>query len=954
MSRLTLEWSRIPLGTGIGLAGIFAEDIDRDGEVEIVTGGAGYDGRRNRRVFVLARDGGGYGQEWASFPYPATIAAIRPAQLDGDPPLEILVASGANVFVLDGASRAVERIIPLPPTVEDLTGFEAADVDADGAIEIVACDTLGLYVLHAGTGAVEWQASGMGGLGLAVGQIDADAGLEIVVAKGTASGTVVDGRTRVGEWSATFGHYVRVADLDGDGLEEVVAGAMWGDTVVYEGDTHAARYSVPVGNLGAVETADTDGNGSLELVYGDAQHGAIHVVDGSTGVEMWSVHNPDSGATSVAAGDVDGDGVTELLWGAGHRSTGPDHLHVADCASRAIEWRSLDLVTPFYGLDHGDVDGDGNPEILYAAVESESGYADGLYFVHDAVTKRLEHVSPPPTGQNWTGLWRIRTANVDDDPQREIFITSSVIYNGTLICQDGSTHAEQWRFTLPSGLAYRSLQVGDVDGDGLPEVVAGMGQDSSIPGVFVDVYDAASGALEWRSPNFNADFTRLSLLRLANLDADPALEIVVGAWGGILRVLDAAEQAVTLTTADIDVTALDTPDLDVDGRAEIVVGTAAGHVRRLDPATGAVVATLGSWGAAIDGLAFEDLNDDGLAEQVLTAGGRLRVLAAGSWGVVLTTDVLGDNAGAHDSLLVADVDGDSRTELMLNADGVLVFEFAGGPDVGPPTVALTSPAAGAVLAGVVTLVAAASDDWVVGRVDFLVDGVLLGTDFLEPFEWEWDTVPFDAGPHVLEARARDDAGHEATSGPVPVTLADAPGEAAYDTRRRAPTCPKPSSYCDSGPFLVGRWQLGPEPNWPNTVNGSCWDGGWGAFHFHGSSERVRVSSLDGKPLAAGKRARVEAWVWGGRPASGRKSEPLKRRSSWKLDVFAAASDAAPAWFHVATVPTTATGPQKVNVEYTLPVGRLQVVRVRYRYFGRAVPCDWGPWNDHDDLVFSVR
>jgi leucyl aminopeptidase len=324
---------------------------------------------------------------------------------------------------------------------------------------------------------------------------------------------------------------------------------------------------------------------------------------------------------------------------------------------------------------------------------------------------------------------------------------------------------------------------------------------------------------------------------------------------------------------------------------------------------------------------------------------------------VVTTDFLGESAGAHDSLLVADVDGDGRTEVMLNAGtgGLLVFEFAGGPDTGPPTVALTAPSPGALLEGVVALQATASDDWAVERVEFLVDGAVLGTDFQEPYSLDWDTVPFDAGPHVLEARARDGAGHEATSAPVAVTVKDATGDAAYDPRRKAPTCPKPSTYCDSGALLVGRRQLGPEPNFPNAVNGSCWDGWAGGFHYSGSNDRIRVSTLDGSTLSPGKRARIEAWVFGGpRTPLGLPGSKRKRQSGWKLDLFASASDSTPVWFHVATIATTTTGLQKLTAEYTLPAGRLQVVRARYRYYGRVSPCDWSPWDDHDDLVFTVK
>ena len=324
---------------------------------------------------------------------------------------------------------------------------------------------------------------------------------------------------------------------------------------------------------------------------------------------------------------------------------------------------------------------------------------------------------------------------------------------------------------------------------------------------------------------------------------------------------------------------------------------------------------------------------------------------------MLSTGFLGENAGALDSLLVGDVVGDGRTKALLNdgMGGLLLIDLAPGSDTQAPTVALTSPAPGALVDGAVTLLATAADDWGVERVEFYVDGGIVGTDADEPFSALWDTVPFDAGPHTLEARAYDGAGHVTSSAPVAVSVKDATGDALYDIVRQAPTCAKPAVYCDSGSLLVGRRQLGPEPHYPNTVNGSCPDGGWGGFHYDGSNDRIRVFSLDGTPLAPGKRVRVEATVFvGPRNPSGSPQGTRKRAGGYWLDLFAAANASAPSWFHVATVAPTPQGLQTLSAEYTLPAGSLQVVRARVRYFGRAVPCEWGPWNDHDDLVFTVK
>ena len=97
---------------------------------------------------------------------------------------------------------------------------------------------------------------------------------------------------------------------------------------------------------------------------------------------------------------------------------------------------------------------------------------------------------------------------------------------------------------------------------------------------------------------------------------------------------------------------------------------------------------------------------------------------------MLSTGFLGENAGAQDSLLVGDVVGDGRTKALLNdgMGGLLLIDLAPGSDTQAPTVALTSPAPGALVDGAVTLQATAADDWGVERVEFYVDGGIVGTD----------------------------------------------------------------------------------------------------------------------------------------------------------------------------------------------------------------------------------
>ena len=74
--------------------------------------------------------------------------------------------------------------------------------------------------------------------------------------------------------------------------------------------------------------------------------------------------------------------------------------------------------------------------------------------------------------------------------------------------------------------------------------------------------------------------------------------------------------------------------------------------------------------------------------------------------------------------------------------------------------ALTNPTTGATLGGEVGLFATAEDDIGIVRVQFSVDGALLGTVLAAPFGLVWNTADVSIGPHTVTAVAFDAAGHE--------------------------------------------------------------------------------------------------------------------------------------------------------------------------------------------------
>ena len=118
----------------------------------------------------------------------------------------------------------------------------------------------------------------------------------------------------------------------------------------------------------------------------------------------------------------------------------------------------------------------------------------------------------------------------------------------------------------------------------------------------------------------------------------------------------------------------------------------------------------------------------------------------------------------------------SPVDLHVSADGFLYYlargsgsvnriGFPGSVDNIPPTVSITNPANGAIVArkSTVNITATASDNVGVTRVDFLVNGAVQCSDTTAPYSCSWRVPGAMNKTHQLQARAFDQAGNSATA-----------------------------------------------------------------------------------------------------------------------------------------------------------------------------------------------
>ena len=78
-----------------------------------------------------------------------------------------------------------------------------------------------------------------------------------------------------------------------------------------------------------------------------------------------------------------------------------------------------------------------------------------------------------------------------------------------------------------------------------------------------------------------------------------------------------------------------------------------------------------------------------------------------------------------------------------------------GGDTGPPSVSLSAPSDGVTVRGTVTISAVAGDDAAVDHVEFMVGGVVVGSDTTDPYSVNWASGGVVDGAVTLSARAVD-------------------------------------------------------------------------------------------------------------------------------------------------------------------------------------------------------
>ncbi len=287
------------------------------------------------------------------------------------------------------------------------------------------------------------------------------------------------------------------------------------------------QFSPYGGFLGGVRvaTADVDGDGVADIITGAGPGGGPHVkvYDGVTGAEIRSFMAFDPGFTGgvfVAAADLDRDLRAEIVVGAD--AGGGPHVRVFLGVDNSELFSFFAYDPGFKGgvrVAAGDITGDGIPDIITAA-----GPGGGPHVrVFDGATPQLGGLGIDIGGPRgsfyaydpaFTGGVFVAAGDVNGDSQIDLITGAGAGGGPHVRVIDGGT-GSQLAGPIGSFMAYDvgftgGVQVafGDVDGDGHPEIITAAGPGG---GPHVKVFNGESPDTQPREVRsffaFNADFT---------------------------------------------------------------------------------------------------------------------------------------------------------------------------------------------------------------------------------------------------------------------------------------------------------------------------------------------------------------------------------------------------------------------------------------------------------------
>lgn len=473
---------------------------------------------------------------------------------------------------------------------------------------------------------------------------------------------------------------VRLGDLDGDGDLDAVAGhgtTLNGSgssqfvTIFKNDDGRLVReLDLQVFNAGTenIALADVDGDNILDIIIvtGDSANDRFRVMKGNGDLTFGflSTIALTLDPTSVATGDVNGDGSPDVVISRGSSS---DALLLINDGAGTFTESALSSGDRQFGVQLADVNGDGNLDAVFAGINSVRlmlGDGAGNF--------------APSVKLNTGSQTHDAVAVIDFNNDGRLDIISTAIFGVIQFFEnDGSGGFIESAITVAVSGRFSDIAVADLNFDGFQDfVVSNDGSANSANAARVFLNDGLGRFSN--QPTFVRSGTSPASVAVGDLDGDGDFELLIG---------NNVSNDVSVVYGKPDGSFLDNPalpafsganprpksiemaDLNADGNLDIVTALAISNTIAVQLGDGA-----GGFAQAVEfpatsnpqDLAIGDVNADGIPDVVVTENGAGRVvLLVGQGDGAFAAPQPMDNTTTALSVEIADVDGDGHSDIVL-------------------------------------------------------------------------------------------------------------------------------------------------------------------------------------------------------------------------------------------------------------------------------------------------
>lgn len=510
-------------------------DLDGDGTLDLVITRPQFN-----HVSVLLGLGNGTFNPSVDTDLGASVRDVVIADFNQDGAPDLAADSGVGVTVLlnqGGGTFVVAGAFPVDP----IDGLVSADFDGDGTQDVA-------------------------GVVFSKGEVD------VLLNQGDGNFAPF-----VGYAAGPSPTSIATADLDGDGMPDLAVATNQSDEVrvlLNQSDgTFAPMVAYPAGSQsGFVVAADLDGDGRPDLAVGSLLTVSVLLNQGD-GTFAGAVDYPvDYYARAVVAEDLNGDGMLDLAVAAGDVSV-LQNLGAGVFAPAV----SYPVGPAFNGVTAGDLNGDGAIDLAAALLGSESSE----YGVRELFNQGDGTFLTPLRSATDYRPTSAQTADLDGDGDADLVVaevefdwltrtgTASV---GVMLNEgDGhfSTPIQYSQHELEGAPSEAPFALGDLDADGLPDLIVGRWEVGSV-GVFFNQGNGLFSA----PTDYQAAATATDSITTGDMNGDGPLDIVLTEYPNQVRVLlnqgdGAFISAPPLAVPSPRATALS--DFNGDGNADLVV-----------------------------------------------------------------------------------------------------------------------------------------------------------------------------------------------------------------------------------------------------------------------------------------------------------------------------------------------------------------------------------------------